>query len=224
MDGSGEPVKTGFVGRTQTASGKGDGGAVWHFRHDGINLLEVTNSAGSVTKLTHGYTIIGGIGSVVEVDVDGTRYFLEIDIRGTVCKITDSAGDVVWTGLCDAWGKGLSEVGTNPTIFWYQGQAWWKLTVNGRLFYVSPTRIFDTTDGRFAERDPLYSTISESSYGWNTPTFTTDPDGQCAWSTPTDEDIKAGRFHSHYDCCEGEGGYVVAVLHKPACGLSERRD
>jgi hypothetical protein len=48
----------------------------------------------------------------------------------------------------------LSEVGTNPSIFWYQGQAWWKLTVNGRLYYVSPTRIYSTQDGRFVERGP----------------------------------------------------------------------
>jgi RHS repeat-associated protein len=126
-----------------------------YFRHDGINFLEITTSAGSVTKLTNGYQMISGIGSVVEVDVDGTRYFLHLDHRGTVYKITDASGDVVWTGLCDAWGVALSQVGTNPAIFWYQGQAWWKLTVNGRLYYVSPTRIYDAQDGRFVERDPI---------------------------------------------------------------------
>jgi YD repeat-containing protein len=132
-----------------------EGAVSTYFRHDGLNLLEVCTSAGSVTKLTHGYQVINGIGSVVEVDVDGTRYFLHQDQRGTCYKITDADGDVVWTGLCDAWGVALAEVGTNPTIFWYQGQAWWKLTVNSRLYYVSPTRIYDSRGGGFIEQDPL---------------------------------------------------------------------
>lgn len=155
-----------------------EGSAHTYFRHDGINLLEVTTSAGSVTKLTHGYQVIGGIGSVVEVDKDGTRYFLHQDHRGTVYKITDAAGDVVWTGLCDAWGKALSEVGTNPTIFWYQGQAWWKLTVNGRLFYVSPTRIYDTKDGRFVERDRRRGLLGLLRYCRNTPLTLVDVTGR----------------------------------------------
>jgi len=141
-----------------------EGALTTYFRHDGIDLLEISTSAGSVTKLTHGYKVINGIGSVVEVDVDGTRYYLHIDHRGTCYKITDADGNVVWTGLCDAWGKALSEVGFNPTVFWYQGQAWWKLTVNGRFYYVSPTRIFDPQDARFIERDWLDSLSGEYGY------------------------------------------------------------
>ena len=70
-------------------------------------------------------------------------------------EITDANESVVWEGLCDAWGKALSEVGTNPTIFWYQGQAWYKKTINGRTYYLSPTRIYDPEDGRFVSFDPI---------------------------------------------------------------------
>lgn len=49
----------------------------------------------------------------------------------------------------------MSETGSNPTIFWYQGQAWWKLTIGGRTYYISPARIYDVEDGRFLQRDPL---------------------------------------------------------------------
>ena len=78
-----------------------EGATTTYFRHDGgrmashspsnnangvlqqsgvplCNLLELVTSAGSVTKLTHGYTPIDGIGSVVEVDIDGTG-----DLRST---------------------------------------------------------------------------------------------------------------------------------------------
>jgi len=130
-----------------------EGAVTTSFKHDGIDLLEVSDSSGNLTKITHGYKVIDGIGSVVEIEVNGTRYYLHQDHRGTTYKITNSAGDTIWTGLCNAWGDIISETGTNPSIFWYQGQAWWKLTVNGRLYYVSPTRIYDVQDGRFVKRD-----------------------------------------------------------------------
>ena len=51
-----------------------EGGTVSYFRHDGINLLEVAKSDGTITKLPHGYSQTDGISSVVEVEIDGTRY------------------------------------------------------------------------------------------------------------------------------------------------------
>jgi hypothetical protein len=77
-----------IASRTETAGEKRRLRAVWYFRHDGINLLEVTTSAGSVTKLTHGFVVIPGIGSVVEVIKDGVkgavedmRYFPQIGLE-----------------------------------------------------------------------------------------------------------------------------------------------
>ena len=66
-----------------------EGATQTYFRHDGINLLEVAKTDGTITKLTHGHSEIDGIGSVVEVEIDGTRYYFHIDHRGTVYKITD---------------------------------------------------------------------------------------------------------------------------------------
>ena len=127
-----------------------EGATTTYFRHDGgrmaghspsnnaggvlqqsgvplCNLLELVTSAGSVTKLTHGHTPIDGIGSVVEVDIDGTLYYFEQDHRGTLRTVTDAAGAVVWDAFCDAWGRVLSETGADPTVFFYQGQAWFLL-------------------------------------------------------------------------------------------------
>ncbi len=55
-----------------------------YFRHDGMDFIEIAKSDGTVTKLTHGCTPTTGIGSVVEVDIDGTRYYLHQDHRGFV--------------------------------------------------------------------------------------------------------------------------------------------
>jgi len=154
-----------------------EGAVTTSFKHDGIDLLEVSDSSGNLTKITHGYKVIDGIGSVVEIEVNGTRYYLHQDDGGTTYKITNSSGDVVWTGLCDAWGNVISETGTNPSIFWYQGQAWWKLTVNGRLYYVSPTRIYDVQDGRLIERDPLRGLSGKYGFPSNNPVTAVDPTG-----------------------------------------------
>jgi RHS repeat-associated protein len=186
--GSAEPVPANALSGTTTASGRSHGETYYHFKHDGINLLEVITSAGSVTKIVHGYTTIDGIGSVVEVEINGTTYFLHQDHRGTTYKITDIYGNVVWQGPTDAWGLPLFETGTNPSIFWYQGQAWWKLVVNGRLFYVSPTRIYDAKDGRFVERDPIRK-LPYNAYGFPGSNAVTEQDPMGLGSDILDGDV-----------------------------------
>ena len=134
-----------------------EGATVSYFRQDGINFIETAKSDGTLTKVTHGHTPADGIGSAVEVEVGGTRYYLHQDHRGTIYKITDANENVVWTGLCDAFGVPLAETGTNPTIFQYQGEAWIRIVINGRTYYISPTRVYDPEDGRFLQRDPARS-------------------------------------------------------------------
>jgi uncharacterized protein RhaS with RHS repeats len=104
-----------------------EGATATYFRHDGINLLEIDDGA-TVTKLIHGFQVIDGIGSVVEIDVDGTLYYFEQDHRGTLRKVTDANGAVVWDALCDAWGCVLSETGTNPLPFGHHAPAQRRLT------------------------------------------------------------------------------------------------
>ena len=133
-----------------------EGATATYFRHDGMNPLEVVMSDGTVTKITHGHPRVPGIGAVAEAVVDGVRHYLHQDHRGTIYTITDANENVVWTGLCDAWGRPLGETGTNPTVFWYQGQAWWRVDVGSQAYYVWPTRIYRPEDGRFLERDSAY--------------------------------------------------------------------
>jgi hypothetical protein len=96
----------------------------------------------------------------------------------------------------------LSEVGTNPSIFWYQGQAWWKLTVNGRLYYVSPTRIYSTQDGTFVERDPLDELAG--SYYFPEPSEDVDPTGL----VPYDDCVKLLEPHLNKMRKEIETQYI----------------
>jgi len=142
-----------------------EAGITTYFRHDGINILEMTTSDGHTTKLTHGHATIDGIGSVIEMQIDGSPYYLHNDHRGTTYKITDADGDVVWSGLCDVWGRVITETGTNPGIFWYQGQAWFRKTINGRSYYISPVRVYDPVLGIWLQRDPIRYRNGMNLYG-----------------------------------------------------------
>jgi YD repeat-containing protein len=124
-----------------------------YFRHDGINFIEIARSDGTVTKVTHGHADIPGIGSVTEEETGGTSVFSIKDHRGTREAEVDASGNVTRRAFVNAFGLEIAASGTASSIFWYQGEAWWKLTVNGRLLYISPTRIYDVKDGRFVERD-----------------------------------------------------------------------
>ncbi|HOX07205.1 MAG TPA: hypothetical protein PK280_12445 [Planctomycetota bacterium] len=149
------------------------GAVTTSFKHDGLDLLEVSDASGNLTKLAHGYKTVDGIGSVVEIEKNGARYYLHQDHRGTTYKITDSAGDPVWTGLCDSWGNSISETGSNPSLFWYQGQAWWKVTVGSTRLYVSPTRLYAVELGVFVDKERG----SNYRYCFNNPVRWADPDG-----------------------------------------------
>ena len=131
-----------------------EGSTSTYFTWDGLNILELIEN-GIKTVLTNGATLVAGVGNVVEINVGGTRYFFHMDQRGTVYKVTDINGSEVWNGLVDALGRELSSSGTPPSIFWYQGQAWYRIVVGGRVYYVSPTRIYDVEDGRFLQKDRL---------------------------------------------------------------------
>jgi RHS repeat-associated protein len=124
-----------------------------YFRHDGIIFIEIARSDGTVTKVTHGHADIPGIGSVTEEETGGTSVFSIKDPRGTREAEVDASGTVTRRAFVNAFGLEIAASGTASSIFWYQGEAWWKLTVNGRLLYISPFRIYDPEAGRFIERD-----------------------------------------------------------------------
>ena len=84
-----------------------EGSTTTYFTHDGLNILEF-DEGGTKTVLTHGATPVSGIGSVVELDKAGTKYYLHNDHRGTTFKVTDANGAEVWSGLVDAFGKELA--------------------------------------------------------------------------------------------------------------------
>ena len=162
---SGSPAYFYYDGRlTRYAmdEGKGINGSTY-FSWDGINILQTQKlSAAPINAfrdtITHGATPIAGIGSVVEQKREGlaaTTLYLHNDHRGTTYKITDATGAETWSGLTDAYGTELHESGASPSIYWYQGEAWYRHVLDGLVLYVSPTRLYMPEDGRFTERDPL---------------------------------------------------------------------
>jgi hypothetical protein len=90
---------------------------------------------------------------VTEEETGGTSVFSIKDPRGTREAEVDASGNVTRRAYVNAFGLEIAASGSASSIFWYQGEAWWKLIVNGRTYYVSPTRIYAVQDGRFVERD-----------------------------------------------------------------------
>jgi YD repeat-containing protein len=149
-----------------------------YFRHDGINFIEIVNPDGTTTKVTHGHADIPGIGSVTEEETGGTSVFSIKDHRGTREAEVDASGNVTRRAFVNAFGLEIAASGAASSIFWYQGEAWWKLTVNGRLYYLSPTRIYDVTDGRCVERDIEHGLSGSYLFVHNEPLGHVDADGR----------------------------------------------
>jgi hypothetical protein len=115
-----------------------EGSVHTYFRHDGLNLIEIAKSDGSVRKVTQGYTTTEGIGSATEEDQDGTLRYSEREGRGTKEVETDASGNVTWRGFVNARGLEIVATGSSSSIFWYQGEAWWKvqnIRCEGRSLY-----------------------------------------------------------------------------------------
>ena len=152
---AGDSVYFYYDGRsTRYAMTEGADTTYFLWDEDRLRILELRTGA-ETRRLTHGHAPVDGVGTIVEEEiVGGEKYYHHLDHRGTTCKITDSAGDVVWNGRVNAFGEDLASSGTSPSIFWYQGEAWYRIVIDGRTYYVSPTRIYDPEDGRFLQRDP----------------------------------------------------------------------
>ena len=152
---SGGPTYFFYDGRMTRYAMKSSSGTTY-FTWDGINLLQFTNYSliPITTTLTHGATPVAGIGSVVEERGLITKYH-HTDHRGTTFKTTTAAGVQLWSGLVDAYGVELGTTGVASSIFWYQGEAWYRHASGAQVWYVSPTRLYQAEDGRFLEWDAL---------------------------------------------------------------------
>jgi YD repeat-containing protein len=141
------------------------GGTEAYYLWDGLNLLEERDTAGNLlTRYTHGYSPIYGIGSCVEIlkpasgSTPEKRYTLVFDHRGTAHVLLDQTGAEVGRRQYDAFGVILSETGSWPVDYAYQAN-WLTVMIGGKWWGLSAARLYDFATGRFTQRDPLPSLI-----------------------------------------------------------------
>lgn len=137
-----------------------------YFLWDGLDILQELNADGTVKEEhTHAKTLIPGIGQLVESyrpaeAAEDQKIYPIMDSRGTIYKYVKSDGtSVLASREYDAFGQIIpnSAVGTWPNRFGYQGQSWLEiLSGNGsQRLLLTPTRLYDPTDGRFLQNEPI---------------------------------------------------------------------
>ena len=155
--------------------------AYFTWDQNGMNLLAERDSTGEVTaEYAHGQTPINGIGSMTGAAKAqyGSTYFQYpmYDHRSSVFAILDHNGQVTDSYLYNAWGERLNASETGPpNRFGYQSN-WIVLPDSGRTIYISPTRLYDATVGRFLQRDMAISRRTYK-YAQTDPTSRADSNG-----------------------------------------------
>jgi RHS repeat-associated protein len=133
--------------------------------YDGNNVLQ--------TRYTHG----PGIDEPIAATKGGATFFYHQDGLGTVTELTDSAGAVAKAYAYDAYGNIVDLTGTVDQPYTYTGR---ELDQETGLYYYR-ARHFDSTTGRFLQKDPLRllgPEMNSYSYVTNNPLTFADPMGQ----------------------------------------------
>ncbi len=131
--------------------------------YDGSNVLQA--------RYTHG----PGIDEPIAVTKGSSTYFYHQDGLGTVTDLTDSAGVTAKSYAYDAYGNILESPGTLEQPYTYTGR---EFDSESGLYYYR-ARSYDSTAGRFLEKDPigLSGGINLYTYVKDNPVNLTDPDG-----------------------------------------------
>jgi RHS repeat-associated protein len=162
-------------------------GTATYFVWDGPNLLQELNADGTTKEEhTNARTPIAGIGQLVETNRPGQtpqKIYPVMDPRGTITKWVQSDGSTILAAReYDAFGTIIpnSLTGTWPGRWGYQGQTWMEImSANGsQRLLASPTRIYDSVDGRFILRDIVAQpTKNRYVYAKNNALSFVDPNG-----------------------------------------------
>lgn len=154
---------TGFQGAGQHRYAIDEHGTLSYFLWDGLNVLQERATDGTVqAEHTNAEVPIEGIGQVVETyrptaAVGERNIYPVMDVRGTIERwLKDDGETVMASRTYNAFGEIISETGTWPSRYGYQGQAWMEIASadGAQQLILSPTRLFDYTSGRFISRDP----------------------------------------------------------------------
>ena len=142
------------------------------FAYDGDNLIEETNSSGTVVAR---YEQSLNIDEPLAMLRSGVTSYHEADGLGSVTSLSNSSGAIANTYTYDSYGNLTASTGTLVNSFRYTAR---EFDTETNLYYYR-NRYYDPNVGRFISEDPIgfASSINFYPYVHNGPTMYTDPWG-----------------------------------------------
>jgi RHS repeat-associated protein len=118
------------------------------FAYDGDNLIEETNSSGTVVAR---YTQTQNIDEPLAMLRSSTTSYYQADGLGSITSLSNGAGSLAQTYTFDSFGKQTASSGSLVNPFQYTGR---ELDSETGLYYYR-ARYYDQTTGRFLGEDPI---------------------------------------------------------------------
>jgi RHS repeat-associated protein len=169
------------------------------FAYDGDNLVEETNSSGTVVaRYSQGLNIDEPLAMLRS----GATSFYHTDGLGSISSLSNAAGALAQTYTFDSFGKQTGSSGSLTNPFQYTAR---EFDAETGLYYYR-ARYYDSSSGRFWSEDPLRFFSGQTSfypYVEGNPVSLADPQGltcYCTYSQST----------GHLKCVDAETGNVVA--------------
>lgn len=155
------------------------------FAYDGDNLIEETNSAGTVVGR---YTQTQEIDEPLAMLRSGATSYYHADGLGSVTSLSNSAGAIANTYTYDSFGKLTASTGSITNSFRFTGR---EFDAETNLQF-SRARYYDPNAGRFLSQDPIGFNGGVNAYAYvqnNSPTFA-DPLGLKKTCTPLGDPLQ----------------------------------
>jgi len=165
-------VYNGFGNRVRTDAG----GEVRNNYYDPLgNLLFQTNGTGQIVA-----SYIYRERRLVAMKNSSGLYFYHFDKAGNTIALTDQGGNISAAYAYDPFGKVSNSTVSTPNPFTYVGQ--FGVMDEGGGFFFMKNRYYDSTAGRFLQKDPigLYGGTNLYRYAGNNPIERIDPEGLSA--------------------------------------------
>jgi RHS repeat-associated protein len=150
------------------------------FAYDGDNLIEETNSSGTVVAR---YEQTQNIDEPLAMLRSSTASYYNADGLGSVTSLTNSSGAAVQTYTFDSFGNVTASSGSLVNPFQYTGR---EMDAETGLYYYR-ARYYDPGTGRFLTEDPLGWAVGNATfypYARNNPANFNDPFGLYPNLTP----------------------------------------
>jgi RHS repeat-associated protein len=151
------------------------------YAYDGDNLIEETNSSGTVVAR---YEQTQSVDEPIAILRSSATSYYHEDGLGSVTSLSNGAGSLAQTYTFDSYGKQTASSGSLVNSFQYTGREF--DTETGLYYYRA--RYYDPVAGRFLSEDPLQTGGGDADfyrYSSDDPTNVSDPYGESGTGTIT---------------------------------------